>query len=206
VALKDLLAHPALYQMFQEGGGFFAARLVAIARYLPLRGDKTIIDIACGPGAIASRLPAGVRYVGYDPSAAYIDYAVRRHGKRGRFVLGYFDRDAAAQEGGADVVMLNGVLHHMTDDEVKTMVQLASTALKSNGRLFAFEPCLLAGQSSIARFLINKDRGKHIRREPEYRSILGNAFAQIESHVDEDITRIPYTFVTIVARGPASPR
>ena len=105
--LKNVLAHPALYQSFQQAGGFFGARVKAIAAYLPLEGGERIIDIGCGPGFIVQHLPKSTDYIGYDPSAADISYAARRFGMRGRFVEGFFDTAAVAQHMPADVVMLN---------------------------------------------------------------------------------------------------
>ena len=35
--MKAILSHPALYQAYQNAGGFFGARIKAIADYLTLR-------------------------------------------------------------------------------------------------------------------------------------------------------------------------
>ena len=47
--MKAILSHPALYQAYQNAGGFFGARIKAIADYLTLRPGMRVIDIGCGP-------------------------------------------------------------------------------------------------------------------------------------------------------------
>lgn len=198
--LKNVLAHPALYQSFQQAGGFFGARVKAIAAYLPLEGGERIIDIGCGPGFIVQHLPKSTDYIGYDPSAAYISYAARRFGMRGRFVEGFFDTAAVAQHMPADVVMLNGVLHHLTDAEVEEVARLALDVLKPGGRLFTLDGCYVSGQSAIARRLLDNDRGRFVRTAPAYVALLARHFANVGVHLDHRLSRVPYTFITMVGR------
>jgi SAM-dependent methyltransferase len=197
--IKEKLAHPAIYQMFQEAGGFFGARLKAIKAYLPLRGTERIVDIGCGPGFIVKHLPVGIEYIGYDPSHAYIEYAKQHFGNRGRFIEGFFDEAAASAHAGVDIIMLNGVLHHMTDVQVANVTRLANKALVPGGRLFTLDGCYVSSQSALAKLLLDNDRGRHVRTEPRYRALISEEFERIDSKVDHKFSRIPYTFLTMVA-------
>jgi len=95
--MKAILSHPALYQAYQNAGGFFGARVKAIADYLALRPGMRVIDIGCGPGHILRHLPDGIEYTGFDIDEAYIAYARRSFGHLGTFHCRHFDAAAACE-------------------------------------------------------------------------------------------------------------
>ena len=83
--MKHVLEFPALYQLYQEAGGFFGARIAAIRDYLAIPPRARVIDIGCGPGFIVRHLPDSIDYVGFDIDAPSITYARRHFGAQGRF-------------------------------------------------------------------------------------------------------------------------
>ena len=95
--MKSLLKSPAVYQLYQELGGFFGARLVAIGDYLPIAPGARVIDIGCGPGHIVRHLPRGIDYIGFDVDEAGIDYARRHFGHLGQFHARIFGEDEARE-------------------------------------------------------------------------------------------------------------
>jgi len=116
--MKAILDSPMLYHTFQRAIGGFSARVKAINEYLSLKQGQVVVDIGCGPGHIAAHLPRGVDYHGFDIEPQYIEYAKRHFGGVAAFHCRMFDADAARTLGLADVVMMNGVLHHMDDSTV----------------------------------------------------------------------------------------
>jgi SAM-dependent methyltransferase len=200
--ISDVLASPAVYQFYQELGGFFQARLKSMSAYLPIAPGSRLIDVGCGPGVMVKHLPPGVEYIGYEPDEKYCNYATTRFSSLGRFVHGFFDDAAIAREGKVDVITLNGVLHHMDNDQADELAQLAIRALKPGGRLFCFEPGLVDGQHPIARFLIERDRGQHVRAPHAYTDILSRRFPKVDMHLDHNLARVPYTIVSLVAHQP----
>ena len=136
-----ILNHPALYQAYQSAGGFFGARIKAIADYLTLRPGMRVIDIGCGPGHILRHLPEGTIYNGFDIDEAYIAYARRSFGHLGTFHCRYFDAAAAREFAGADLVMMNGVLHHIGDEDLRSTLANIRDVLKDDGVLFTTDPC-----------------------------------------------------------------
>jgi SAM-dependent methyltransferase len=198
--LSDALSAPVLYQALQWSGGFFGARLRGIERYLPLQDGQRVIDIGCGPGHIVKYLPRGVDYIGFDLDERYIRYAERQFGGPGRqFFCRLFDNAAADEFGPADVVMMNGVLHHMTDAQIAPTLQSIARILKPTGRLFTLDGVYVDGQSAISRYLLDHDRGRFVRKEAVYRQLLQAEFSSVEGWVHHDFSRVPYSFFVSVS-------
>jgi SAM-dependent methyltransferase len=173
--MKALLSHPALYQAYQNAGGFFGARVKAIADYLTLRPGMRVIDIGCGPGHILRHLPEDIEYTGFDIDEAYIAYARRSFGHLGTFHCRHFDAAAAREFAGADVVMMNGVL-------------------------FTLDGCYREGQSRIAKWLLDNDRGEFVRDRDGYDQVLRRAFGKVNLAIRDDYSRVPYTFIIGVSQ------
>nr|WP_210261917.1 methyltransferase [Bradyrhizobium aeschynomenes] len=194
------MKHPALYQAYQNAGGFFGARLKAIRDYLTLRPGMRVIDIGCGPGYILRHLPDGIDYTGFDVDEAYIAHARRSFGHLGTFHCRHFDAAAAQEFAGADVVMMNGVLHHIADDELKTTLANIRDVLAADGVLFTLDGCYRDGQSRIAKWLLDNDRGHFVRDRDGYYDLLCSAFARVKLEIRDNYSRVPYTFAIGVAQ------
>jgi SAM-dependent methyltransferase len=198
--MKAILKHPALYQAYQNAGGFFGARIKAIGDYLTLRPGMRVIDIGCGPGHILRHLPPSIDYIGFDVDQTYIDYARSSFGHLGRFHCHYFDAAAADEFADADVVMMNGVLHHLGDEELKETLANVRGVLKRDGVLFTLDGCYREGQSRIAKWLLDNDRGEFVRDRNGYHHVLSEAFGKVDLAVREDYSRVPYTFIIGVSQ------
>jgi SAM-dependent methyltransferase len=198
MALKDILKHPVIYQTYQDLGGFHGGRVKALASYAPMKGGERVVDIGCGPGFIVRDLPPNVSYLGFDTDERYIAYAKGRFGRMGRFFCQTFDRTAASEHGPVDIVMMNGVLHHLSDEEVRETLPAIRAALGNGGRLVTIDGCFVDGQSWIARTLLRNDRGQHVRTRPHYESLMRGAFDHVEVHIEDSLSRIPYTFIVMV--------
>jgi SAM-dependent methyltransferase len=198
--MKAILNHPALYQAYQNAGGFFGARVKAIADYLSLRPGMRVIDIGCGPGYIVRHLPADIDYIGFDIDQVYIDHAQRAFGHLGQFHCRYFDAAATREFDGADVVMMNGVLHHVSDQELGGTLANVRDVLTSDGVLFTLDGCYREGQSRIARWLLNNDRGEYVRNRDGYDHVLRTTFDNVDLAIRDDYSRVPYTFIIGISR------
>ena len=198
--MKAILSSPALYQAYQNAGGFFGARIKAISEYLTIRPGMRIVDIGCGPGYILHHLPHGIDYVGFDIDEAYVDHARRSFGDRGKFYCRYFDAAAANEFAGADIVMMNGVLHHIADEELKGTLANIRDVLKSGGVLFTLDGCYREGQSRFAKWLLDNDRGKFVRDQNGYDLVLRSVFENVDLVIRDDYAHVPYTFVIGISR------
>ena len=193
--MKDILNAPSIYHLFQLAGGFFSARVKAISEYLDLRPGQRLIDIGCGPGHILPKLPRGVIYHGFDVDAKYIRFANHHFGHRGKFHCRVFDAVAANEFGPADVVLMNGVLHHLDDETLKETASAIRNSLRPGGFLFALDGVYVPGQNAIAKWFLDNDRGKFVRDEQAYRDLLVPLFDKSEFHIRQDLVRVPYSLI-----------
>ncbi len=159
----------------------------------PQAGDR-ILDIGCGPGAILNHLP-DVTYVGYDPNPRYISFAARRFGSRGDFRCGLLTEIPAGERQRFDLVLANGVMHHLSDDELRSTVALAHDALKPGGRLVTRDGCLEADQPWLIRQLLRNDRGAFVRTQEGYERHLSTRFSSLRAVIVRDALRLPYSLL-----------
>src|SRR5271166_5438641 len=184
--LKGLLRSPVIYQSFQEAGGFFGARVKSIAEFLAIEPGVSVLDIGCGPGYILNYISKNVHYVGYDIDQSYIDHANAKFGGRGRFYCRLFDATAVQELYPVDIVMMLGVLHHISDTELAGTLANVRSVLRPGGTLFSLDGCYCTGQSAFRKWMLDNDRGRFVRDEAGYRAVLGNVFEDVELHIREE--------------------
>jgi SAM-dependent methyltransferase len=199
--LRRILESPAIYQKFQEWGGFFGARLKAMKDYLPrLSPGATVFDIGCGPGHVLQYLDQPIKYHGFDVDRTYIEFANKRFGRLGQFHLCEFDKTVAEKFGKADLVMMNALLHHLSDDHAARLLLDVRNSLATGGALFTLDGCLREGQHPFAHWMHTHDRGEHVRDEAGYRRLLEGVFPSVEIHIREDLSWVPHTYCITVCR------
>lgn len=200
--MKGLLDNALVYSLFRRFVGRDSARALYAREHLRLQPAQRVLDLGCGPGDIVQYLPA-VRYVGYDINPAYIERARRRFGARAEFHCRPVD-PSLHPGSDFDVVIAHGVLHHLDDEEARTLFQVARRALKPGGRLVTLDGCYEPGQSPLARLFLRLDRGRHVRTRTAYESLARVEFDEVKSFVRHDLIRIPYTHL-IMECGKARP-
>jgi SAM-dependent methyltransferase len=202
--LRSVLGLPAVYRFFVR---LLASnyRGIFVREYVRAEEGQRVLDYGCGPGDVLAYLPR-VDYCGYDHNPRYIRAARRRFGDRGRFFCEEVADAAIREPGVADVVMANGLLHHLTDGEALHLLRVARQALKPGGRLVTFDGCFVPGQPRLARLLLRLDRGKYVRTREGYVSLAREVFGKVEAHLRTDLLRLPYTHIILVCSGVAVAR
>jgi len=161
--------HPVLFIFCRSllENDFKAIRAV-IRRHLRIGQGLRTLDLGCGPGAFAN-LFNGDDYVGADLNARYIDHA-RRHFK-GTFLVSDA-RKIDLPDGRFDQVLIFGLLHHLSDTEVRDVLGEARRLLVPGGRILAVEDIPAISRLNLIGHLIhNIENGEHIRPPEDYRRL-----------------------------------
>lgn len=199
--LKRLLRMSRLYSVFQENllGGSEARKWVA-KNIWKLKGGETVVDLGCGPGTILQYLPADVDYWGVDISENYIRAARKSFSARGTFFLGtardFLNHDDS-HPNSADLIVSNGLLHHLSDDEALEVLELSKRLMKADGRFLSIEGTFLSRQTRLSKWIVSSDRGRHVRSEQEWKRLIGAAFDFYSTSILTGLIRIPYTHIVI---------
>jgi ubiquinone/menaquinone biosynthesis C-methylase UbiE len=198
---RRLLANSFLYSSIQRLLGATGMRRTFIHDYLRPKRGMRILDIGCGTADILDQL-TDIDYVGIDSNEHYLRRAKKRYGRRATFLHCRVDDnlDFVIASESFDVVMANGVLHHLTDEEARALLSLSRRALKPEGRFLSFDGCFEPRQSRIARYFLSKDRGRFVRTREEYITLARGEFAEVSAGLRSDLLKIPYTHLIMECR------
>lgn len=195
--VHSLLQSPFFYNLLQNTLGANKLRRYLTREVLDLRAGLSILDLGCGPCEILEHLPESVSYYGVDYNQDYIKQARSKYGNRGTFSC----EDLTKLENlnkKFDRVMILGFLHHLDDVSAESLLTQVSKLVAPGGFLMALENVRVENQNSIARYLINKDRGQHVRTAEAYKKLF-KSFGKIETLIRHDLLRLPYSHVIFKA-------
>ena len=200
--LRAVLSSPAVYDTFQWLMGGRVGRTDFASTMVRAVAGMRVLDVGCGTGELLAYLPDDVHYHGWDISDAYVAAARARFGPRGEFTAGLLTEAAVISEAPYDVVIASGVLHHLDDGQVRELAQLARLAVRTGGRFVTTDPVIAAGQHPLARFLIARDRGQHVRTPDQYLDLVRPTFSDATGLVRHR-RWVPYTHWMMEARWRA---
>jgi ubiquinone/menaquinone biosynthesis C-methylase UbiE len=165
--------HPVLFIFFRSLlENDFAAIRALIRKDLALGRGLRSLDLACGPGAFAD-LFQGDDYVGVDLNTRYIDHA--RRTRKGTFVVGDA-RKLELPEARFDQILIFGLLHHLSDGDVRAVLAECRRLLVPGGRVLAIEDIPAVSKLNLIGHLIHEvENGEHIRPADDYRRLYSEA-------------------------------
>jgi SAM-dependent methyltransferase len=202
---RRLLSHPAVYGMFGALIGGRRARRRYVRDFVAPFPGANILDIGCGTANILEALPPTVTYVGYDGDESYIRYARERWPGRGTFRCARVSAMEPPTERPFDIVLAAALLHHLDDEEARQLIATVHASLRPGGHFVTIDNVYVSGQSRLARYIVSRDRGTHIRTPEGYVAIARTRFSDIQVAVLHDLLAIPYThFVMTCVRAVES--
>ncbi len=163
-----------------------------------------VLDIGCGPAAFYARsqpMAVPFAYVGIEPNRDYVARARTRFSDIDIYCGTVRDVGSDVQ-GVFNLIVLEGVLHHIDDDSATEALNFARERLAPGGRVVTLDPVLVEGQHPVARALARLDRGRNVRTLIGYRDLVGTVFEQDRIQV-RHLTgrlRVPYDHALVEAR------
>lgn len=194
--MKFLLNSPLLYTALQRATGWHGRgdRHVLDTIVRPRAGER-VLDLGCGTGKLSTMMPE-VNYVGVDSEPAYIAHARSVH-RDAYFIQG--DAGTAALDGLApfDLILLFGLLHHLSDEDAVGLLHRCSSLLAEGGRLVTVDNCRYPGQGAVERFIVDHDRGAFVRAPEAYEALAAHLFPTVTRHMVRGKMRFPNTLVVL---------
>ena len=188
------MSSPVIYLLSQWIIGAKRSRLICAREYVRPIVEQRILDVGCGPGYVVEYFPES-DYTGFDTDKKYIQYANHKYGQRGRFLCQELDDAAVKDLNPFDLIIMNGLIHHLDDTKVVELFQRAKGILKPGGKVVTLDGCYVKGQSSIAKKLLDYDHGKYVREQRAYIDLASQVFDSIVTHIRHDLMLIPYTLI-----------
>lgn len=167
---ERLVAVPLAYRLWQAP--FAGAKFRPVVAHNDLRETARVLDVGCGPGTNADHF-RGAEYVGIDINPRYVAHAQRR--RPGRFVVADATDLPHTGDGDYDFILVNSLLHHLPEEQVKRLLAELSDALAPDGFIHILE-LVLPQRRSVARLLARWDRGDYPRPIAVWRDLFEQRF------------------------------
>jgi SAM-dependent methyltransferase len=186
-----LLASPWVYTSLMSVIGADSGMKRFVREYLRVRLGQRILDLGCGPGRLYPHLPQ-VEYCGLDADAGYLARA------RALYPNARFEQQDVStgcpqfELRGFDLIVASGLLHHLSDAEVKRALTFCHDRLRTGGRLVTLDCAIEEGQGFLSRMLVASDRGRFVRRGRGYLELARVCFPGATLAIRHDLLRVPY--------------
>jgi SAM-dependent methyltransferase len=198
--LRKVLYYQPIYSFFQNLVGADKVRKWLVNYVMKIKNEETVVDLGCGPGDILKHLPNSIKYIGIDINESYITKAKNRFEHKGNFFLGdalNLLTDKKDEIGEADLVLSIGFLHHLKDEQVLLLLKSIKELLKEGGRCIFLEPTFLLNQNNLSKWIMKMDRGKNIRLETDWKSLIGKVFPNSSTSIVQGLILIPYVHILV---------
>lgn len=174
---ERLLENPSIYRLWSKN--LDAQKYIALRHVLPSVEGLRVLDVGCGPATNSSWFdPSG--YLGVDHNPEYIDLASKRFPE-----LSFALQDASALDLGSrkfDLILVNSLLHHLTDEQGRSMLNSLVQALVPAGSVVINEPLIPQDGCWVKELMMRSDRGAYFRSHAEYRNLFAPIYTVAAEH------------------------
>jgi len=198
---ERLLGNTFVYKTFKSLVSPPAMEKKTIHEFMSVPDGATVLDLGCGYGDIARFYVNRCKYIGVDSNVGYITEARRRNkDNNAEFIVADISDALVHEKGPFDLVLLSGVLHHLSSEQVIAMSKDAKKHVSEYGRLVAIEPVFSPDQRLSARLIIASDRGRYVRDQDGYTNLLRSGFENVSSQIVHGRLRIPYSHIILTCQ------
>jgi cyclopropane fatty-acyl-phospholipid synthase-like methyltransferase len=198
----EILRFPASYEYFSSLISRNRSLRLLYSKHLQVKPGERLLDIGCGTGRLLQEIRVPIDYVGVDLSPRYLAFASNRFKGLGKFIAMSVDACAFRVTEHFDWAVAIGVLHHLDDKQVIALLEFARDSLRPQGLFMSADGCYVSNQTRLARFLLDHDRGRHIRSQSEYDRLIASVFPDREAIHYGNLLRVPYDHMVFNCRKP----
>ena len=196
--IRRLLNLPDVYRKFERIIARKNGRQDFCDRYIGRVQGKRILDLGCGTGDILDCISGEAEYVGIDNNSRYIDQDKVRFGERKTASFYCTDLNVYAKESKRkfDMILMTGVIHHISDKEVEMVMDNIKTLLDCKGVFISLDACYVKKMNPIAKLLCRLDRGQYVRYKEQYLDIMNKHWSNVWYEIRTDTLRfLPYSVI-----------
>lgn len=195
--IRRIFDFAPVYTTFQNMIGKKNARADFFKQYIGDTTGKRILDLGCGTANILEHIHDEKEYVGIDFSDKYIEAAKKRF--EGRKTSKFYNIDlneySRTTTDKFDIVLMIGVLHHISDAEVEQVMTSIKRIIADGGVFISHDPCFTKKMNPIAKLLCMLDRGRYVRNVDEYVATQKKYWNNVKYDIRTDILVLPYSVI-----------
>jgi SAM-dependent methyltransferase len=139
-----------------------------IARFCGVSDADRVFELGCGTGSLLQFLKCR-KYLGADTDSAALQRARRFSSPSIRFLEGN-SWDQACEELNPTVILMIGLVHHLSDEDFQSVVSRIRRAVRGPLRIVSFESTFLP-RHVISNLLSALDRGRYVRTPEAYAAL-----------------------------------
>lgn len=171
----------------------FYVRRRIIRQYTRSHKLKRVLDAGCGTGILCSLFSPKV-YLGIDINEDVIFYARKKH-KGYTFEIGDLTDLDLKQE--FDLAIVIGVLHHLSDNQVRKFLSDVNEILVEKGVVIFIEAIYPRDKKSFVSFLLRYfDKGGYIRKTGQYKKLVSDKLEIVD---DYETNEVFFRYAVVVA-------
>ncbi|PCI53250.1 MAG: methyltransferase [Alphaproteobacteria bacterium] len=200
-SLYKLVTIPFMYELIQRTLGQKKTRHYLCNGPLKTNTGDRVLDVGCGPATLRPFL-GDICYKGMDLNPSHIEHATKDFGHLGTFICSNAVTDTVNAPGPYDLIYCIGLLHHLDDDEARTLINSLSARLADGGRLVTYDPVYVEKQNFIAKWLNDLDSGQNIRTAQGYANLFDDVELPLDTHVLSGMLNVPYNHCCNIVSQP----